>query len=258
MNIIERNQTGERGLLVEYDAGLISPKHNQKFITEVTDIQKSVSEGKPFNFKVPKLYGVMQKYGVENKNGRIYPEELLRREMANYMRLVEVGASAGETDHPESAVISISNTAMRISKLWWEGRSMMGEIYLPITRGYIERGIISHPADKIAHDIIHGFQYGVSSRGVGSLENIGGKNIVQDDFEIICWDFVTTPSTIGAWVFTDPEKTKPFKEGVEPSEYEQKSTIGNNSKKKDDMFDYFSERKKKSINDALSNFLGKF
>lgn len=258
MNIIERNQTGEVGLLVEYDAGFISPKHNQGFITEVKQIQESVSKGKPFNFKVPKLYGVMQKYGVENKNGRIYPEELLRREMENYMRLVKIGASAGETDHPESAVISITNTAMRITNLWWEGRTMMGEIYLPITRGYIERGIISHPADKIAHDIIHGFQYGVSSRGVGSLEVINGKNVVQDDFEIICWDFVTTPSTHGSWVFSDAEATAPFKEGVEPSEYEQKSTKINNKKSKEDIFDFFSQRKKKSINDALSNFMSKF
>lgn len=151
-----------------------------------------------------------------------------------------------------SAVISIQNTAMRVKNLWWEGRTLMGEIYLPITRGYIEMGIISHPADKIAHDIIHGFQYGVSSRGVGSLKTINGQNIVQDDFELICWDFVTTPSTNNAWVFTNKEATKPYVESAEKSKFEMQED------KPKDVFDYFSEERKKSIDSALNNFLNKF
>ena len=253
MNIIKNNTpNGQRGLLIEYDAGYISPKDNSKFITEV----RNLMEQKQFNFKTPVLYAVMQKHGVENRNGRYYPEELLRREVDNYMQLVKMGASAGETDHPESAVISIQNTTMRITNLWWEGRTLMGEIYLPITKGYIERGIISHPADKICHDIIHGFQYGVSSRGVGSLEVINGKNIVQDDFELICWDFVTTPSTIGSWAFVDKNSTEPFKENSDPSLYEKE--LKETSKKKGDVFDYFNNNRKSSIDDALSRFLGKF
>lgn len=161
-----------------------------------------------------------------------------------------------------SAVIAIQNVAMRVTNLWWEGRTLMGEIYLPITRGFIESGVISHHADKIANDIMHGFQYGVSSRGVGSLEVIKGQNIVQDDFEIICWDFVTTPSTHGSWVFTDKNATQPFIESSESSDYEKSSVIQNiNSglpNKKKDVFDYFSDRKKASIDDALNRFMTKF
>jgi len=252
MNILERNSTGVKGLLVEYDAGYVSPKNNNQFITEMKDMM----EAKKFNFNSPKLIAVMQKFGVENKNGRIYPEKLLKREVERYLKLVKMGASAGETDHPESAVISIQNTSMRITKLWWSGRTLMGEIYLPITRGYIERGIISHPADKIAHDVINGFQYGVSSRGVGSLESIEGQNIVQDDFEIICWDFVTTPSTNGSWVAVDQDMLEPYMEGVEPSEYEK--NINKNKKTKENVFDYFNKSKKSSIDGALSRFLSKF
>lgn len=154
-----------------------------------------------------------------------------------------------------SAIISIKETSMRVSKLWWEGRNLMGEIYLPITRGYIEMGIISHPADKIAHDIIHGFQYGVSSRGVGSLENKNGKNIVQDDFELICWDFVTTPSTHGSWVFADRDKAEPFKESLDiKGEYEISEE--KNEKKSNNWMKGISEKKNlNKINNIFNKFL---
>lgn len=251
MNIIENNTLGKKGLLLEYDAGYISPKENAGFITEVADLM----ETKQFNFKMPKIYAVMQKFGVENKNGRIYPESLLRREVENYMRLVKSGSSAGESDHPESAVISIQNTSMRVTKLWWEGRTLMGELYLPITRGYINTGVISHPADKIAHDIINGFQYGVSSRGVGSLESINGQNIVQDDFELICWDFVTTPSTKGSWVAIDQQALKPYMEDATPNHYENEKSVKNKNNAKGDVFDYFTNRKKKSIEDTIGRFM---
>lgn len=254
MKILSKGQTGY-GLMIEYDAGVIMPSDNTHFLREM---KESIGKNE-FNLKVPKLYAVMQKYGVENRNGRIYPESILRREVENYMKLIEMGASAGHSDHPESSIISIKETSMRVSNLWWEGRNLMGEIYLPITRGYIETGVISHPADKIAHDIIHGFQYGVSSRGVGSLENKNGKNIVQDDFELICWDFVTTPSTHGSWVFADKDKTKPFKEGVDSKGYEEIQE----EEEKDPWDTYFGNRKaakiKKSeeINNIFSNFLKK-
>lgn len=236
MNILPKSATSGYGLLVEDDAGYISPSDNKQFINEV----KESVEQRKFNLNSPKLYGVMQKYGVKNRNGRIYPESILKREVEKYNELIEMGASAGETDHPSDAVISIKNTSLRISKLWWEGRNLMGEIYLPITRGYIESGIISHPADKIAHDIIHGFQYGVSSRGVGSLEKINGDNIVQDDFELICWDFVTTPSTKGSWIFPKLDSAKPY---MESKHTEKKITDQ----------DIFGKRKK-TMEDILKGF----
>ena len=202
MKILKPNTVGT-GLLVEYDAGYVSPNDNREFITE---IKKGASS--KFNVENPYLYAVLQKYGVENKNGRIYPKNVLMRENDKYQKLIEMGASAGECDHPDSAVISVERVAMRIVETWWEGRTLMGKILLPITRGFVNDGVVSTFADKIANDISHGILYGVSSRGVGSVNKQKGKNIVQDDFELICWDWVTTPSTIGAWVFQDQEGTK--------------------------------------------------
>jgi hypothetical protein len=253
MKPLSKGKTGY-GLLIEYDAGFINPSDNTHFLREM----KESSEKGVFRTK---LYGVMQKYGVENKNGRIYPESLLKREVENYMRLIEMGASAGHTDHPDSAIISIKEVSMRVTNLWWEGRNLMGEIYLPITKGYIETGVISHPADKIAHDVMHGFQYGVSSRGVGSLESKGGKNIVQDDFELICWDFVTTPSTNGSWVFSDKSKAEPFKESLDVKGYDVEADFDRDNKKVD-MWDYMlkgrSPQKVNKINNIFNSFLDKF
>lgn len=252
MRILRPNETGVRGYLLEYDAGVIAPSLNQKFIKEI----KEQITTKKFNLKQPYLYAVMQKYGVENKNGRIYPEEILRREADNYMKLIEMGASAGESDHADSAVIAIQNTSMRVTKLWWEGRSLMGEIYLPITRGYIEMGVCSHPADKVAHDIIHGFQYGVSSRGVGSLESVNGQNIVQEDFEIICWDFVTTPSTHGSWVYPEKDSTKPHVESAVPSEFERQMLNGDQEDEDYPMFDrLLGKRKQKNVDSVFNRFM---
>lgn len=253
MKPLSKGKTGY-GLLIEYDAGFINPSDNTHFLREM----KESSEKGVFRTK---LYGVMQKYGVENKNGRIYPESLLKREVENYMKLIEMGASGGHTDHPDSAIISIKEVSMRVTNLWWEGRNLMGEIYLPITKGYIETGVISHPADKIAHDIMHGFQYGVSSRGVGSLESKGGKNIVQDDFELICWDFVTTPSTNGSWVFSDKSKAEPFKESLDVKGYDVEADFDKNTKSMD-MWDYMlkgrSPQKVNKINNIFNSFLDKF
>lgn len=253
MKPLSKGKTGY-GLLIEYDAGFINPSDNTHFLREM----KESSEKGVFRTK---LYGVMQKYGVENKNGRIYPESLLKREVENYMKLIEMGASAGHTDHPDSAIISIKEVSMRVTNLWWEGRNLMGEIYLPITKGYIETGVISHPADKIAHDVMHGFQYGVSSRGVGSLESKGGKNIVQDDFELICWDFVTTPSTNGSWVFSDKSKAEPFKESLDVKGYDVEADF-NTNKKNLNMWDYMlkgrSPQKVDKINNVFNSFLDKF
>ena len=253
MKPLSKGKTGY-GLLIEYDAGFINPSDNTHFLREM----KESSEKGVFRTK---LYGVMQKYGVENKNGRIYPESLLKREVEHYMKLIEMGASAGHTDHPDSAIISIKEVSMRVTNLWWEGRNLMGEIYLPITKGYIETGVISHPADKIAHDVMHGFQYGVSSRGVGSLESKGGKNIVQDDFELICWDFVTTPSTNGSWVFSDKSKAEPFKESLDVKGYDVEVDFDRDNKKVD-MWDYMlkgrSPQKVNKINNIFNSFLDKF
>ena len=250
MQLLKKGQLGY-GLMIEQDAGFISPSDNTHFLREMKENVK----GSGFDLKIPKVYAVMQKYGVENRNGRIYPEELLRREVEAYLKLIEMGASAGQTDHPSDSTIAIKETSMRVTNLWWDGRNLMGEIFLPITRGYIEMGIISHPADKVAHDMLNGFRYGVSSRGVGSLETKKGKNIVQDDFELICWDFVTTPSTIGSWVFSDKEKTSQFKESVDSKGFQE-----DKQEEEKDPWGILQGKKSKNverINNIFNNFLSK-
>lgn len=200
--IIKKNQTGY-GQLIEND-GFISPADNKQFITEMQSKSfESFSE-------VPVLYAVMQKYGVRNGNGRIYPKDVLIPTVEKYKELIKFGAAAGEADHPESVVISTRNIALQVLDLWWDGATLMGKIKLPVSKGFLKMGIVSCPADLMANHIMHGIQLGVSSRGVGSVEDEGGEKIVQDDFELVCWDMVTNPSTSGAWTFLNQDDTKPF------------------------------------------------
>jgi hypothetical protein len=90
-----------------------------------------------------------------------------------------------------------------ITEIWWEGRTLMGKLELDTTPGYHKLGIISSVGDKVANMIRKGWTVGISSRGVGSLKSEGGQNVVQEDFELICWDIVTSPSTPGSWISSD-------------------------------------------------------
>lgn len=225
MKILQPNETG-RGILIEYDAGYVDPKMNSHFINEIKK-----GEDSAFNYENPIVYAVLQKHGIKNKNRRFYPKYILERENIKYQELIKIGASTGESDHPSEAVISIGNVAMKVNKTWWEGRTLMGELLLPITKGFINQGVISHPADKIASDFSHGILYGVSSRGVGSVKKLNGDFVVQDDFELICWDWVTSPSTIGAWAFQNLKGTEQYVEHdtKEPNYFDSKNTQNNNN-----------------------------
>lgn len=241
MKILKPHEVG-RGLMVEYDAGYVSPNHNKEFINEVKKIGSD-----NFDFQNPYVYAVLQKWGVENKNGRIYPKAILERENERYQKLIEMGASTGECDHPDSAVISIEKVALQVVETWWEGRTLMGKILLPLSRGFINNGHVSTLADKIANDISYGILYGVSSRGIGSVDRQKGKNIVQDDFELICWDWVTTPSTIGAYVYQDKSKTKPHIDlGTTEPNYKVKKETRN--------FDKMGGKMSSKINSFMKNF----
>jgi len=116
------------------------------------------------------------------------------------------------SDHPESSVISNRNVSHEIKKIWWEGTTLVGEVEIIMSPGFINQGIISCEGDQIANMLRKGIRVGVSSRGVGSLDNINGKLIVQDDFEIICWDIVTSPSTPGSYMFNNKSDAQPFME----------------------------------------------
>jgi hypothetical protein len=227
MEIIRKNEINKKGILIEYDAGYISPKDNKRFVNEVNKL----SQGQQVVTDPLIVYAVMQKYGVENKNERVYPEAILRREAENYLKLIKEKRAMGEADHPESSIVAVSRISHNVVDLWWEGNVLMGKLEIIMSPGFVNQGIISCEGDRVANYIRQGLKIGVSSRGVGSLEKENGKNMVQDDFELICWDIVTSPSTPGSWIYNE-----------EPSSEQQMSE---SNKKNED----------KVLKDSLNNFL---
>lgn len=136
--------------------------------------------------------GVVQRADSKNQNGRVYPKEILERVVADYIATsIAENRALGELDHPESAVINLKNVSHNIKQLWWDGDDLMGKIeILPTPSGNILRELF---ANKIT--------VGISSRGMGSVQSLGEGTVeVQDDFELLCWDFVSTPSTQGAFM----------------------------------------------------------
>jgi hypothetical protein len=208
MRILGPQDTG-KGILVEWDAGYISPKDSRN--AEV--IQESYGQlehSKPFVF-----YAVLQKYDTPNRNGRIYPEKILRREVENYKKAIEKGLSISELNHPESSLIDLDRVSHLITDMWWEGNTLMGKIKLLTSPGFHERGVVSCPGDMAANLMRQGVTMGVSSRGVGSLVKKGERNEVQDDFELICFDLVSSPSTPGAYLFLNKEDKNKYDENLE-------------------------------------------
>lgn len=139
----------------------------------------------------PMVVGILATAEVKNGNGRYYPKELWEREINKYMDVVKDNRATGELDHPDSTIISLKNVSHVIRQCWWEGDKVMGKIeILPTTSGNILKALIDN-----------GVQVGVSSRGMGSLKEIHeGTLEVQDDFELLCWDFVSTPSNPGSYM----------------------------------------------------------
>jgi ABC-type molybdenum transport system ATPase subunit/photorepair protein PhrA len=115
-----------------------------------------------------------------------------------------------------SSIISGKDISHNITKIWWEGATLMGELEILMSPGFINQGIISCQGDMVANLLRHNIKIGVSSRGVGSVEDVNGIQLVQNDFELICWDVVTNPSTPGSWIFKNNKEAGAFKESVEP------------------------------------------
>ena len=134
--------------------------------------------------------GILATAEVKNGNGRYYSKELWQREMDKYNELIEQRRSMGELDHPESTVVNLKNVSHIINEYWWDGDQVMGKIE-----------ILPTPSGNILKELIkNGCTVGVSSRGMGSLEQRGEIMEVQDDFELLCWDFVSTPSNPGSYM----------------------------------------------------------
>ena len=213
IRVLKRGESGV-GILIEHDAGFINPDEprNQPFINELQNIEsKRLVIAEPLV-----VYVILQKYGVLNRNGRIYPEHVLRKQDQLYQKLIQERAAVGELDHPESSIIAGDRISHNIIETWWEGKTLMGKMEILMSPGFIKHGIVSTKGDEVANLLRNRIKIGVSSRGVGSLmEGKNGEQIVQDDFEIICWDVVTAPSTPDAWIFKSAEEARPFMESLE-------------------------------------------
>ena len=188
-------------LLTEY-----RPFHVDRQLAEAT-----LKENRPLVVK-----GVIQRAEAKNQNGRIYPREILEREINKYIEgPVREKRALGELDHPESSVINLQNVSHNVTKIRMTGDDVYGEVE-----------ILPTPAGKILQVLFaSGITVGISSRGMGSVkEGSGGTVEVQDDFELLCFDFVSTPSTHGA--FMTPVG-RALQEGVNPIQ-EYKYTNVNN------------------------------
>ena len=147
------------------------------------------SKTKPGVFEVE---GIMQRATAENQNGRVYAKPILERETKRYMdEFVKNGNAFGELDHPEKPVVELKNASHVVKDLWWDGDDLMGKVEL-----------LNTPAGNIVKEIIKaGHTIGISSRGTGSVQQTNEGHLeVQDDFELVCWDFVSNPSTHGAFM----------------------------------------------------------
>ena len=135
--------------------------------------------------------GVLQRSGAENQNGRVYPREVLEREINKYQTLVKERRALGELDHPDSSVINLKNVSHNIKEVHWEGNDVIGTVE-----------ILPTPSGNILKELLRaGILLGISSRGMGSTEPMkDNKLLVGEDFELIGWDFVSNPSTHGAFM----------------------------------------------------------
>lgn len=138
------------------------------------------------------LSGILQRAGTKNQNKRVYPKDILQREIENYQKAVRENRAVGELDHPETSSVSLKNASHIVREMGWDGDTVVGKVE-----------VLSTPMGKILENLLQdGVMIGISSRGVGSTERTNeGIDQVQPDFQIICFDIVSEPSTPGAYLF---------------------------------------------------------
>tara|TARA_R100001082_G_C4364732_1_gene161287 strand:+ start:797 stop:1393 length:597 start_codon:yes stop_codon:yes gene_type:complete len=149
------------------------------------------------------LTGKLQEADCQNGNGRIYPGPILTREVKKYASIVEDNRALGELDHPESSIINLANVSHMVTKVWMEGANVMGKCK-----------VLNTPSGQILRSLVEsGVKIGISSRGMGSVTEQQGKTIVEDDFQLICFDIVSEPSTPNA--FMSLQESKLMNENVQ-------------------------------------------
>jgi len=150
-------------------------------------VNESISQNKPLI-----VGGVLQRAEAKNQNGRVYPAEVLMRESKKYSEIqVKERRALGELDHPDSSIVNLNNASHNVRRIWWDSNNLMGEIE-----------VLGTPSGNILKELFRaGIKLGISSRGLGSVKmDESNNNIVQDDFELIAFDFVSNPSTQGAFM----------------------------------------------------------
>ena len=149
--------------------------------------KKKVSEGATY------LVGIIQAAENLNGNGRVYPRAILEREMESYKKLCRERRSVGELDHPDDSVVNLKNVSHLVADVWWDGNNVMGKIE-----------VLNTPSGQILRSLVEsGVTLGISSRGMGSVSEGNGQTMVEDDFQLICFDFVSEPSTPGAFMMKE-------------------------------------------------------
>jgi hypothetical protein len=151
------------------------------------------------------LSGKLQEADCQNGNGRQYPFNILEREVKKYAGVVEDNRALGELDHPDSSIINLANVSHMVTQVWMEGNDVMGKCK-----------VLQTPSGQILRTLVEsGVKIGISSRGMGSVTERMGKTIVEDDFQLICFDIVSEPSTPGA--FVGMTENKSINEGIQKS-----------------------------------------
>jgi hypothetical protein len=154
---------------------------------------KMIAESRLENGGKIVMKGILQKANTLNQNGRIYPLPILEREVRNYQKFIQENRALGECDHPESSVVELKNASHIVREAQMEGDVCYGTVEL-----------LDTPSGKILQSLVEsGVTLGISSRGVGSTRREGDYQVVQDDFQLICWDFVSEPSTPGAFMMRE-------------------------------------------------------
>ena len=157
-------------------------------------IKEQKASGRPLMMK-----GILQKAETLNQNGRVYPKAILEREIRNYQKFIKENRALGELDHPDSSVVELKNASHNVKEAYMEGNIVYGTVE-----------ILNTPSGKILQSLVEsGVTLGISSRGVGSTKSQGDMQIVQDDFQLICWDFVSEPSTPGAFMMKEGREISP-------------------------------------------------
>jgi len=147
------------------------------------------------------LTGRIQTADKQNGNGRVYPYDVLNREMKNYKKIVDDNRACGELDHPDDSVVNLKNVSHIVTDVWWEGKDVMGKIK-----------VLDTPSGRTLKELINaGVKLGISSRGLGSVRESAGQTVVENDFQLICFDIVSEPSTPNAFVYPKDYNKNPIR-----------------------------------------------